>query len=395
MLASFRSAFSSIVSFLTARGTRPGKPTYSPDKTTLLIDTGQDIASELFERPELDRFLQQIAEHLEHRFAVIDHVQIYIIGSDSQRVVLCAATGPAGQKLLEREYEVDIGGLSTVGRVTLTKNDLLIQDFNEEKIHKPHPVLSDMRAELAIPLVVKDTVIGALDMQSTQPGAFPQAEVMLLHAIANQITIAVDSLQLHEEAQRNMRDNQALFQQTQSSLREIERLNYLLTGRAWSEYLRLQPDSTALTLDLDTGQTVAEARWTDTLNEAATHRQVITAVKEGQRIVALPITVRNEVIGAMEFELESEEALPEGVLDLAEAVGQRLGMAMENRRLFDETQRAAQREGLINDIGADLQAATGVDVVIQRAAHHLQDVLDARQVSIRLGVPPDSPRREA
>jgi GAF domain-containing protein len=97
--------------------------------------------------------------------------------------------------------------------------------------------------------------------------------------------------------------------------------------------------------------------------------------------------VRNEVIGAMEFEIESEDPLPEGILELAGAVGQRLGLAMENRRLFDETQRAVQREALINDIGADLQAATDIDVIVQRAAHHLQEALDARQVSIRLGKP--------
>jgi hypothetical protein len=62
---------------------------------------------------------------------------------------------------------------------------------------------------------------------------------------------------------------------------------------------------------------------------------------------------------------------------------------MENRRLFDETQKVAQREALINDIGAELQAATGVDVILQQAAHHLQSALAAHQVTIRLGTAPD------
>jgi GAF domain-containing protein len=384
MRSFFRSNF---FSRFTARGVGRGASAGSPDGTNLLIDVSREVASGLFERLELHTFLQQIAEGLERRLPVIDHVQIYVSRRDDQRMILYAATGPVGQKLLDREYELDIGGLSTVGRAALTRNDLLIQDFRQEKIHKPHSLLSEMRAELVIPLVVKSSVIGAFDVQSTWPGVFSLSEVTFLHAIANQITIAVDSLQLYEEAQRSIRENQALFQQTQANRREIERLNYLLTGRAWSEYLRLKADATAMTLDLDSGQTTSEAEWTATLEEAATHRQVITVTKEGWRIVALPITVRNEVIGAMEFELESEEPLPEGVLELAEAVGQRLGLAMENRRLFDETQRAVQREGLINDIGADLQTATGVDVIIQRAAYHLQEALDARQVSIRLGKP--------
>jgi GAF domain-containing protein len=375
---------SSPFSFLTRRGVRPA---VSPDETDLLIDISREVSAGLFERPELDTFLQQIAETLERRFPVIDHVQIYVSRQDDPRMILRAATGPVGQKLLDREYELDIGGLSTVGRATLTRSALVIQDFRQEDIHKPHSLLAEMRAELAVPLVVTDQVIGALALQSTQPGAFSPADLTLWHAIANQVTIAIDSLQLYQEAQRNIRENQALFQQTQTNRREIERLNYLLTGRAWSEYLRLQTDSTALSLDLDTGQTTPDADWTRTLNEAATRRQVITVTQQGQRLVTLPITVRNEVIGAMEFEIESEDPLPDGILELAGAVGQRLGLAMENHRLLDETQRAVQREGLINDIGADLQAATGIDVIVQRAAHHLQEALDARQVSIRLGKP--------
>jgi GAF domain-containing protein len=362
-------------------------PAVLADETDLLIDISRDVATGLFERLELDTFLQQIAETLEHHLPVVDHVQIYVSHADEPRVFLRAATGPAGRKLLDREYELDIGGLSTVGRATLTRTDLVIQDFHQEDIHKPHPLLAEMRAELVIPLVVKDHLIGALVVHSTQPGAFLPTDLAFWHAVASQVTIAIDSLQLYEEAQRNIRENQALFQQTQANRREIERLNYLLTGRAWSEYLRLNADSTALSLDLETGQTTPEADWTPTLDEAATHRQVITATGQGRRLIALPITVRSEVIGAMEFEIESEDPLPDGVLELAGAVGQRLGLAMENRRLFDETQRAVQREGLINDIGAELQAATGSDVIVQRAAHHLQVALDAQQVSIRLGKP--------
>jgi GAF domain-containing protein len=99
--------------------------------------------------------------------------------------------------------------------------------------------------------------------------------------------------------------------------------------------------------------------------------------------------VRNEAIGAMEFELDRDEPLPDGAMELVTAVSQRLGLAMENRRLFDETQRVAQRETLINDIAADLQSATGIDTIIQRAARHLQQTLSAQQVTIHLDTLPN------
>ncbi|RPJ02496.1 MAG: GAF domain-containing protein [Chloroflexi bacterium] len=386
---------SNVLSRLAGRKQPPEQPAASTADTNELIRIGQEIYSSQFERLDLETFAQRIAESLQRHLPAIEHLQIYIISGDGQRAVLRAATGAVGQKLLEREYQVDVGGLSVVGRVALNRHDLLLPDFAQEQIHKPHALLADMRTEFAIPLMVNDRVIGVLDTYSTRPGAFSAGDITLLRAVAVQLTMALDSLQLYDEAQRSLRENQALFQQTQSNLREIERLNYQLTGRAWSEYLRLQSDSTAMMLDLDSGQITPDAEWTPTLHEAAAHRQVITIIQDGERRVALPITVRNEVIGAMEFELDADSTLPEGVLELCEAVGQRLGLAMETRRLFDETQRAVQREGLINDINSDLQAATGVDVILQRAAQHLSDALNARQVSIRLGTPADNAQRKA
>jgi GAF domain-containing protein len=238
---------------------------------------------------------------------------------------------------------------------------------------------------LALPMRAGETVIGAVEVMSTRMAAFDQADVAMFEIITAQITMAVDGFQWYESAQRYARENEALRQQTQAGLREIERLNYQLTGRAWADYLRLHTDSAAFTLDLEKGDLTTEAQWTPTLNRAAAQHGVISDLNDGRRVVAMPIVVRNEVIGAMEFELEAEDVLPDGALELVAAVGQRLGLAMENRRLFDETQRIAQREALINDIGTELLSATGVDAIIQQAARHLQEALSAQQVTIRLG----------
>jgi GAF domain-containing protein len=302
--------------------------------------------------------------------------------------MLRAAAGPVSAQLLAQEHELDVGGLSPVGRVSLSGQYLLIRDYSREPNYKPHALLSQTRSELVIPLGVDETINGALDVQSRQINGFNESTITILRAIANQIAMAVDSLQLYETSQRSLRENQALYQQTQTNLREIERLNYQLTGRAWSEYLRLQPQATALTLDMETGQVVHETEWTATLHQAATQRQTLVAAEADYQVVALPITVRNEVIGAMEFELAPGSDVSPAALDLLAAVAQRLGMALDNRRLLDETQRIAQREAMINDIGSDLQSATGVDAILQRAARHLQEALNAQEVAIRLGAAP-------
>lgn len=353
--------------------------------STLLKNIGSELSHNLFLRQDLDVFLKSIAERIRQDCEDVYQVQIFLIEPGSQRASLHASTGVIGEQLVAQEYRLDVGGLSVIGRVTLTGQPLLIPDLSRDAVHQSHAFLPDVRCVLAVPMRAGDTVIGALEITSTHVGAFDQADVILFEMVTVQITTAVDGFQWYEAAQRNARENEALRQQTQASLREIERLNYQLTGRAWADYLRLHTDSAAFTLDLKNGDLTSEAQWTPTLHQAAAQHDVISALNDGQRVVALPIVVRNEVIGAMEFELEADGDLPDGALELVAAVGQRLGLAMENRRLFDETQRIAQREAMINDIGTELLSATGVDAIIQQAARQLQEVLSAQQVTIRLG----------
>lgn len=360
-----------------------------------LITVGDVLARGVFERQDMNTFLWRVMESVRQRFEPVYHAQIYLIEEGSPHAVLRASTGAIGEQLLAEEHRLDIGGLSTVGRVTRSGKPLLLPDISRDEIYRLPPLLPDSRSQLTLPLLADEDVIGALDLHSQQINGFDDTAVTTLTALARQIALAVDSLRLYESAQRSMRENQALHQQTQASLREIERLNYQLTGRAWTEYLRLQSDSATIAVDLESGQVTSEVEWTDLLEEAASQQRVVSKPVDGRRLVALPIIVRNEVVGAMEFELGSSDELPVGAEDLITAVGQRLGLAMENRRLFDETQRVAQREALINDIGTDLQSATGVDAIIQRAAQHLQEALSAQQVTIRLGALPEGRGKKA
>jgi GAF domain-containing protein len=54
---------------------------------------------------------------------------------------------------------------------------------------------------------------------------------------------------------------------------------------------------------------------------------------------------------------------------------------------LEEAQRLAQREALVNEISARLQATTNVDAVIAAATQSLADAFQAPRVAIRLGTP--------
>jgi len=98
--------------------------------------------------------------------------------------------------------------------------------------------------------------------------------------------------------------------------------------------------------------------------------------------------VRGQVIGAMEFEMDETGNLSDEDMAMMEEVSEQLGLAAESNRLYETSQRIAQREALVNEISTRLQSGTSVEMTLTSAARSLKDVLKANRVAIRLGKPP-------
>src|SRR5690606_36890064 len=63
----------------------------------------------------------------------------------------------------------------------------------------PHPLLPGTRAEMAVPLILSDEVLGVLDVQADKIDRFTETDVQVLSTLARQITIAVRNASLYEE----------------------------------------------------------------------------------------------------------------------------------------------------------------------------------------------------
>jgi sigma-B regulation protein RsbU (phosphoserine phosphatase) len=78
--------------------------------------------------------------------------------------------------------------------------DNVLQD--ERYVRHRHPEV-EIRSELVIPLIVGDSVIGVIDLESTEFGAFSRETEELLMALARHIAIAIDNAQLYEKVLAN------------------------------------------------------------------------------------------------------------------------------------------------------------------------------------------------
>lgn len=350
-----------------------------------LADVTMRITRQASARSNLETALYSTLDLILESYPEIYHAQVFLIDADGIQARLKASTGEVGKVLIANNHALAVGSISVIGQATLGE-PIVARAGDSDSLHKSNALLPDTKLEVAFPLRVGTQIIGALDLQSKVLETLSENDRLTFQSIANSLSLAIDSIGQFEEAKVRIEENQRLTEQTRAALREVERLNQRLIGRAWIDYVRGLGDEMGLMTDFEAETSEAYLDWSDTLIEAVDNNNLIQA----GNIIAVPLRVRGQVVGAVEFELEEDSSVTPENLDLISEVSERFGLAAENTRLIEESQRSAQREALINQITSRFQSAQNVEATLAEAARSISDSLATGKVMIRLGVPETS-----
>ena len=101
--------------------------------------------------------------------------------------------------------------------------------------------------------------------------------------------------------------------------------------------------------------------------------------------VVFPIWRGETAIGMMALNnSEMRDAFSAADVRLAEGLAGQMSVAIENARLFQQTQRLAQRQRLISDIANKIRRSTDAEGVMNTTLNELQRVLGAKAARARL-----------
>jgi len=340
-----------------------------------------EISTRASQRMPLRDLLAYTVNLILEKYPQFYHAQVFMLDERGVQARLIASTGEAGKQLLEHKHSLNVGSMSVIGEVTGDGKPKI--EVAGRGVHRFNAILSATKLEAAFPLRIGTQVIGALDLQSNFEYGFGRHDIATFQSLADSLSLVIDNVRQYEAAIERVQENQALAEQARSALREVDRLNKRLIGRAWTEFLRTQASGTGIDLDAQTQVITPREEWTDTLKQAAVQNKTV----QQQNIVAVPLRLRGQVIGAMEFELDEQGEFSQEDMELIEEIGERFGLAAENTRLVEESQRVAQREALINEISSRMQASNNVEATMTEAARSLRETLQAHRVMIRLGSP--------
>jgi hypothetical protein len=104
----------------------------------------------------------------------------------------------------------------------------------------------------------------------------------------------------------------------------------------------------------------------------------------------VPLKLRDQDIGYLEL-TGSEQTWTEQTRTLVEAVSAQVARALESARLFDQTQRLAGRERLVNEITSRIRATSTVPGILQTAARELAAALNVPHAVARIELKHGSP----
>ncbi len=304
------------------------------------------------------------------------HAQVFLLNDSGDQAELRASTGDIGHQLLARRHQLTVGSQSVVGQAVLRGAPVLVANTDDEVVYFRNELLPNTRAEYTIPLKDRTKVIGALDIQSTVPYSFTEIDRQALDVIAESLSVSLRDRRLGTEQEQLSTENQQLTKAVTTLERDNDRLNRELTQGQWSEYLTDHTDLTGITLQGD--DLTAGAEWTPDLERARAGESVTS-----RGVVAVPVILRGEVIGAIE--VDPGRATPAETIEIAQAVAQRLAVSLESARLYEETRQSAYQEQQISEIAARFGTTGTVDELLRIALVEVGATLGANGGAIRLG----------
>jgi GAF domain-containing protein len=312
------------------------------------------ISSTITSVQNLQELLPRISEVISNQFGFY-HTGIFLTDISHQYAVLSAANSEGGKKMLKRSHQLKIGEQGIVGYVTGTGNPRVALNVGEDIVFFNNPDLPETHSEMALPLKIAGNVIGALDVQSTEPNAFSTEDINVLSTLADQVSLAIQNARLFDQSTKLLSEYEAIqhqyLRETWSRLPQEENL----AGFRYSAIGATQIDNNENLPPVDNN----------------TYNEIIT-----------PISIRGETIGSLSIHIPQHERVTTDQMDLIKAVAERVALSAENARLFEETSRRASRESLVSDITTKIRGTNNPQEMIKTAMDELQRALGATRIEI-------------
>jgi PAS domain S-box-containing protein len=363
-------------------GIFPQEDTRHADMRLRMVQAVGDIA--LAQLP-LDNLLKALVDSL-LREMELENVAILLVGDDGATATIRVASG-AGASLSEQvRMPIDEG---TLGHVIRERRSRSVANMNNLEVRSPY-LSAELRASMKVesmvmtPLIVEDRVIGALYVGASELNHFTPDDVRMVEMVAQRVALAIERARASDAAARAherlrfLNDASGALNATLDYHDTTRRLAHIISpalADACAIYL-LEDDG--LLRKVEMWSPSADNRNADTCDTAL--RQLIERLDDAIEVksdddggaiacsvlsleptferqplptasehavggatatcVCAPLVVRKHALGAIYLARRPGNDFSEGDMALVLGLAERAAIAIDNSRLYKETQEA-------------------------------------------------------
>ncbi|MCD4672561.1 MAG: GAF domain-containing protein [Anaerolineaceae bacterium] len=343
------------------------------------METVTAISTEISHLLDPEVLLNTVVSRTQKGFNIY-HAQIYVYDEEIDSLNLSASSGEVGDRLLEKGHAISMAEEhSLVTRAARTRQEIIVSDTRKESDFLPNELLPDTRAEMAIPMIVGDQLLGVFDIQDSRLNRFSQLERQIFITLTSQVAVALQNARLYLEQE-----------ETVQRLRELDHLK--------SDFLANMSHELRTPLNSIMGFTDVILLGLDGPLTEQMENDLKLVEKNGKHLLSLinnVLDMSKIEAGRMTLSLEKFDlqSLLEEAMDIASPLirekSLELDLTMQSGETFEIlADRVRMRQVMINILGNAVKFTEEGDITIS--------VVKPRQDSVRIevhdtgiGIPPN------
>ena len=327
---------------------------------TLLLEVADVVNATL----DLDTLLRRVSE-LIRRVLDYEIFAILLLNEKTQELRIRFQVGYPPELAERARVKV---GQGVTGMAAANREPVLVNDVREMPNFIEGPV--GVRSELAIPLIIKNRVIGVIDIEASTPNFFTEEHRDLLTIIASRIAIGIENARLYTRVSKQAK-TLVLLNEISRELTSILDLDQLLKriGDLLTRVIDYQMFSILL---LDEGGTKLQHRFSLRFQEnihlkhdiplgdglvgasAASGQAIlvpdvskdaryISVNPETRSELCVPLIYKDKVIGVLDLEHTRRGYFTEDHMRTITTLAAQIAIAIENARLYEQISRQEKR----------------------------------------------------
>ncbi len=259
-------------------------------------------------------------------------------------------------------------GEGVTGLAAQTRQTVLINDVRTDARYIAG--VPNVCAELAVPLITKNRVIGVIDLEAREPGSFTEEHSRLLTLIASRMAAAIENAQLYTRTTRQARillllneisreltsilNLDELMSRIAELLRRLidyqmfsillldssgEKLQHRFSMR-FHENIHLKHD---VTLDQGVVGSAVQSKQAVLVPDVTKDSRYVELNPETRSEMAVPLIYKDKVIGVLDLEHTRRGFFTEEHKRTLTTLAAQMAIAIENARLYEEIARQERR----------------------------------------------------